>query len=117
MIGQRLPATALFLATCLCFATPGGAREINSYAILNEDATLRIAGQTVRLYCIHIPRTDRTCRTSRTRPSRRSRVPAALAYGAFQATCPRELTRPATPARMLWGKRGPGPAPGNRFTP
>ena len=65
MIDPRLSANALFLAACLCFATPGSAREINSYAIINEDATLRIAGRTVRLHGVHIPRTDRTCRTSR----------------------------------------------------
>jgi len=65
MIGRQLFPRAVLLAACLILATPGSAREINSYALVNEDATLRISGQTVRLHGIHIPRTDRTCRTSR----------------------------------------------------
>jgi endonuclease YncB( thermonuclease family) len=65
MVSHRPLAGALFLAACLSYATPGSAREINSYALVNEDATLQISGQTVRLHGIHIPRTDRTCRTSR----------------------------------------------------
>lgn len=58
------PAGLLLL---LFLALPGGAlgRDVNSYAMVNEDATLEVAGNTVRLYGIHIPNTDRSCRTSR----------------------------------------------------
>ncbi len=53
-----LPLLALLLAN----VAPARA-EFRSYAIVQKDATLRIAGRTVRLYGIHIPRGGRYCRT------------------------------------------------------
>ena len=40
------------------------ARDLKSYAIVQEDATLRIEGRNVRLFGIHIPPTERDCRTT-----------------------------------------------------
>ncbi|NIR28398.1 MAG: nuclease-like protein [Gammaproteobacteria bacterium] len=39
------------------------AREIVSYAFVQDDATLRVRGKTIRLFGIHVPETERTCRT------------------------------------------------------
>jgi len=39
------------------------AGEIHSYAQVLDDGTLRIRGQRLRLYGIHIPTTGNTCRT------------------------------------------------------
>ena len=38
--------------------------DIVSYAIIQDDGSLRVKGRTIRLYGIHIPQTDRVCRTS-----------------------------------------------------
>lgn len=35
--------------------------DIVSYAIVQEDATLKVKGRTIRLFGIYIPPTDRTC--------------------------------------------------------
>ena len=35
--------------------------EISSYVRVNDDSSLRIKNKTVRLYGIHIPKTERTC--------------------------------------------------------
>jgi endonuclease YncB( thermonuclease family) len=51
------------LACIALTSVPLHAYEISSSAIINEDGTLRIKGKTIRLYGIHIPRTDRTCRS------------------------------------------------------
>jgi endonuclease YncB( thermonuclease family) len=59
---------------------PAQAGEISSYAHVNEDATLEISNRTVRLYGIHIPRTDRTCRTSTRPPVCGSRAVLALEF-------------------------------------
>lgn len=40
---------------------PASAHEISSYAVVNDDASLRIKNKTVHLHGIHIPDTDRTC--------------------------------------------------------
>ena len=43
---------------------PVQAREISSYAFVNEDGTLRIKRKTIHLYGIHIPETGNHCRTN-----------------------------------------------------
>ena len=43
---------------------PVHAREISSYAFVNEDGTLRIKRKTIHLYGIHIPETGKHCRTN-----------------------------------------------------
>ncbi|UCB56071.1 MAG: thermonuclease family protein [Thiotrichales bacterium] len=40
------------------------AREISSYAFVNDDGTLRIKRKTIHLYGIHIPETGNHCRTN-----------------------------------------------------
>jgi endonuclease YncB( thermonuclease family) len=45
------------------------ARELSSYAFVNDDGTLRIRKRTVHLYGIYIPPTAKTCE-SRVRPVR-----------------------------------------------
>jgi endonuclease YncB( thermonuclease family) len=70
------PALALFLV--LCAHAP--AREISSWAIVNEDASLRIDGKTVHLYGIHIPETNRTCNMNIRPPVCGSRAAVALDF-------------------------------------
>ncbi|SRR6056297_979956 len=73
---QRIRALSPWLAAsalCLCLllilgASPLEAREISSYASVNEDGTLRISRKTIHLYGIHIPELNRTCNT-RKRPT------------------------------------------------
>ena len=50
---------------CAAWATPDvHAREISSYAFINEDGTLRIKRKTIHLYGIHIPASGQHCRTN-----------------------------------------------------
>ena len=39
------------------------AADMNTYAFVQDDGSLRIQGETVRLYGIYIPPTDQTCQT------------------------------------------------------
>ncbi len=58
---QRL-ALAVMLALAATIGRAGA--DIVSYAIIQDDGSLRVKGRTIRLYGIHIPQTDRVCRTS-----------------------------------------------------
>jgi endonuclease YncB( thermonuclease family) len=64
LLGKR---SAMLLLTMLFVpVTPPNsaqAREISSYAFINEDGSLRIRRQTIHLYGIVIPPMERTCRT------------------------------------------------------
>ncbi len=51
------------LALTLLPTAPVSAREISSYAFINDDGTLRIKRKTIHLYGIHIPETGNHCRT------------------------------------------------------
>ena len=53
----------LVLLLASLFAPAVLSRELRSYALVEEDGTLRISGRQVHLYGIHIPPTGRTCRT------------------------------------------------------
>lgn len=55
------------LIAILLLAAASGAqgREISSWAVVNEDASLRIDGKTIHLYGIHIPDSGRTCAPNR----------------------------------------------------
>jgi endonuclease YncB( thermonuclease family) len=75
---QAWRTAALFVGLLVTAAAT--AWEISSYALVNEDATLRIAGKSVRLYGIHIPGTERTCRTSVRPPVCGSRAALALEF-------------------------------------
>ena len=56
------------------------AREISSYAFVNDDGTLRIKRKTIHLYGIHIPKTSRNCRTNQLPPVCGSRAVLALEF-------------------------------------
>jgi len=58
----------------------GYARDITSYAFINEDATLRIQKKTIHLYGIHIPATNQNCRTRQQPPVCGSRAALALEF-------------------------------------
>jgi endonuclease YncB( thermonuclease family) len=49
----------------LAVASTATPREISSWAVVNEDASLRIDGKTIHLYGIHIPDSGRTCAQNR----------------------------------------------------
>ena len=54
------------LGALLLFLTPRPAfaqAEISSFAFVEQDGMLRIGGQNIRLYGIHIPPTGQTCYT------------------------------------------------------
>jgi endonuclease YncB( thermonuclease family) len=77
----RFPTGVLAaIIPALLLAGPSVAREISSYAFVNEDGSLRIEGKTVHLYGIHIPETNRTCRTNRSPPVCGSRAVLALEF-------------------------------------
>ncbi len=61
-------------------STPVNAREISSYAFVNEDGTLRIKRKTIHLYGIHIPETGEHCNTYMRPPVCGSRAALALDF-------------------------------------
>ena len=70
------------IALIVALLLPGAAnaREIVSSARVNEDASLRISGKTIRLAGIHIPDTNRTCKNYRSPPVCGSRAVVALEF-------------------------------------
>ncbi len=62
------------------FIDPATAREIKSYAFVNEDASLRIKKKTIHLYGIHIPTTSKNCRTNQRPPVCGERAVLALEF-------------------------------------
>ncbi len=75
-MGNRV-CTLLVVTAALALAGPARA-EIVSYASVRDDASLRLADQTVRLAGIHIPDTGRTCRREATPTRCGSRTALAL---------------------------------------
>lgn len=72
---------AFGLAVTISQTVPSAsAREIASGARVNEDASLRIGGETVHLYGIHVPSTGRTCSNNRVPPVCGSRAALALDF-------------------------------------
>ena len=69
-----------FLAALLVVSAAAPAREISSWAIVNEDASLRIDGKIVHLYGIHIPDTNRICNMNIRPPVCGSRAAVALDF-------------------------------------
>jgi endonuclease YncB( thermonuclease family) len=72
---------ALLLLTMV--SGPGGPaaaaeRVIRSYAIVQDDATLRVQGKTIRLFGLYVPPTDRGCATVLRPPACGSRTVRAL---------------------------------------
>ena len=73
-----IPTSWLALAL-LCALSQGlYARELHSYAAVNQNGSLKIKGKVVHLYGIHIPDTNRTCRTDQNPPVCGSRAVVAL---------------------------------------
>lgn len=73
------PWHLLLLVLCLV-STIAAARELHSYALVQDDASLLIRGKIVRLYGVHIPPTGRKCRAN-IRPVRcASRAALALDF-------------------------------------
>lgn len=59
---SRLVTVAIFLGLGFgALAAPLQAREIVSYALVNDDATLTVRNKRIHLYGIHIPPTGRFC--------------------------------------------------------
>jgi endonuclease YncB( thermonuclease family) len=58
------PLALLLLATLLCAISPSSAQnELSGYVFVEDDGTLRLHGQTIHLFGIHIPDTDESCFT------------------------------------------------------
>ena len=47
----------------LLLGTPSDAAEIQSYAIVQDDGSLRVQGKTIRLFGIYLPPTAQNCRS------------------------------------------------------
>jgi endonuclease YncB( thermonuclease family) len=59
-------------------AAPAVAAELRSYAIVQDDGSLKVSGRIVRLHGVHIPQSDQFCAT-RVRPVEcKSRAALAL---------------------------------------
>ena len=52
----------VLLSGMLVFSAVASASDIVSYAIVQDDGTLRVRGKTIRLFGVYIPSTDRNCR-------------------------------------------------------
>ncbi|TXS95191.1 nuclease-like protein [Parahaliea maris] len=72
--------TLLLVVTALLTSPGLQAREISSYARVNEDGTLRIDGYRIHLTGIHIPDTGRTCKQYVNPPVCGSRAYIALEF-------------------------------------
>jgi len=76
---MRRLATALIVFAAALAPLPGAA-DVGERALVQDDASLRIAGQTVRLYGVYVPIGAYTCET-RVRPTRcASRAALALDF-------------------------------------
>ena len=55
----------IVLAVSIVLGSLGAAAapDIVSYAIVQDDGSLRVQGRTIRLFAIYVPPTGRTCRT------------------------------------------------------
>jgi endonuclease YncB( thermonuclease family) len=60
MRGGALLGAALGL---LLLGSPADGAEIRSYAIVQDDGSLRVQGKTIRLFGIYLPSTERNCRS------------------------------------------------------
>ena len=54
----------VLLSGMLVFSAVASASDIVSYAIVQDDGTLRVRGKTIRLFGVYIPSTDRNCRSN-----------------------------------------------------
>src|SRR5918996_4718726 len=70
----------VFLAGILGFSVGAGASDIVSYAIVQDDGSLRIQGKTVRLFGVYMPPTERGCRSDFRPPLCGNRAVRALKF-------------------------------------
>ncbi len=70
-----LSAALILLAPCIAYS-----EEISSYAFVQDDGTLRINGQVIRLFGIFIPVTEELCRFSTRLSDCTSRAARALEF-------------------------------------
>jgi endonuclease YncB( thermonuclease family) len=56
-------ALGIFVAGALAFSVVAAAAEIVSYALVQDDGSLRVRGKTIRLFGIYMPRTERNFRS------------------------------------------------------
>ena len=63
--GRVWVAVALLALSGPGLFSPAFAREVHSYAKVNENGSLRVKGKTIYLLGIHIPPTNRTCTSQR----------------------------------------------------
>ena len=78
---MKTPALSLALAAFIALCSVASvAREINSWAQVNQDGSLKVSGKTVHLLGIHIPETGRTCNTNKRPPVCGSRAALALDF-------------------------------------
>ena len=63
VFGYRSFIAALLGAVLLSASiTQQANAEISSFAFVQSDSTLRVSGETIRLYGVYVPPTDRSCR-------------------------------------------------------
>jgi endonuclease YncB( thermonuclease family) len=75
-----LPLWVALAASTIPSAEAARARVHESYAIVNDDATLQVSGRTIHLYGVYVPPSGRSCRTT-LRPARcASRAALALDF-------------------------------------
>jgi len=72
----------ILLIVTFLSTTPTIARELTSYAFVNDDGTLRIKRKNIHLYGIHIPKTSNDCRLNQEPPFCASRAALALEFKA-----------------------------------
>jgi endonuclease YncB( thermonuclease family) len=61
--GQRAGALLGGALALLLLGSPADAAEIQSYAIVQDDGSLRVQGKTIRLFGIYTPSTAQNCRS------------------------------------------------------
>ncbi len=77
---KRYRMLCLLLGAAAFCAATADAGELFSYALVQDDSSLRIKGNTVHLFGIYVPPTNRNCRTN-IRPTRcASRTALALDF-------------------------------------
>lgn len=78
----RKTAISVLVAVCwfVCSAAAVLAGSIEGYAFVNDDGTLRIRGRTIRLFGIHIPKTNVICKEQFRPPICGRRASVALKF-------------------------------------
>ena len=80
----------------LCLLCAPLRADISGYAIIRDDATLRVKGHTIHLYGIHIPPTNRQCLKSQSplRCGNRAAVALEFKKGANVVHCESQAQNP-----------------------